>query len=295
MKKLTEGEIVQLYDRPWLFYGLSTVGTWAFWLLAAKFSHYSSINQSYAALTTLLLILGLLFPFGAAWWLVWPKPILRADLRERIFRFDRRDIKYSLLAIATMLASIVIAQLISLLFGYSADQFHFAKGASFQAGIASGWLALIIAPIVEELSWHSYGTDTLRRSFNLFWTSIIFAVYWVLWHAPLSMVEGYYQAEVVETGWLFTLNLAISFFPFVLLMNWFYYQSQRSIIVAIVFHMSAGFFNEMFQTDPMSKVIQTGLLILLVIILIKRNPAMFFTPSTRVIDTPTPNALGLKQ
>jgi len=43
-------------------------------------------------------------------------------------------------------------------------------------------------------------------------------------------------------------------------MNWLYYKTRRNIIVAIVFHITAGGFNEVFATHPDSKIIQTALL-----------------------------------
>src|SRR5699024_11589067 len=78
------------------------------------------------------------------------------------------------------LASILLAQAISLLFGYSITQFSFSEDFSFTGGVFSAWFLLLIAPILEELAWHSYGTDSLRRRFTLFTTSMIFAVFWAL-------------------------------------------------------------------------------------------------------------------
>jgi len=69
---------------------------------------------------------------------------------------------------------------------------------SFSSGmLVSAWFLIMFAPVVEELAWHSYGTDALRQRFSLFTTSMIFAVYWVLWHLPLGFVKGYYQNQVV--------------------------------------------------------------------------------------------------
>ena len=75
-----------------------------------------------------------------------------------------------------MLASILLAQAISLLFGHSATQFHLSGKTSFSAGIFPAWFILILAPLVEELAWHSYGTDCLRRRMNLFNTCMVFGV-----------------------------------------------------------------------------------------------------------------------
>lgn len=174
-----------------------------------------------------------------------------------------------------MLGSILLAQALSLLFGYSADQFSFADGASFTAGIFPAWVLLFLAPLLEELAWHSYGTDCLRRRMNLLNTSLLFALFWALWHLPLGFIKGYYHNEVAASGLLYSLNFAFSIIPFVILMNWLYYRTNRNILVPIVFHITANLFNELFATNPDSKVIQTGILTVLVILLVFRDRAFF--------------------
>ena len=135
---------------------------------------------------------------------------------------------------------------------------------------------LLIAPVIEELAWHSYGTDCLRSRFSLFNTSLIFAVFWALWHLPLSFIKDYYQSNLVETGLIHALNFPISLIPFVLLMNWLYYKTGRNILVAVVFHTTAGYFNEIFSTHPDSKIIQTVLLIVLAVVVVLKERDFFF-------------------
>jgi len=180
-----------------------------------------------------------------------------------------------------MLISILAAQAISLLFGHSADQFRFSGAASFSAGLFPAWFFLLVAPVLEELAWHSYGTDCLRQRFSIFTLSIGFAVFWALWHLPLSFIQDYYQNNLVQTGWIYSLNFSLSLFPYVLLMNWLYYKSNRNILVAIVFHLTAGVFNELYATHPDSKVIQTGLLIGLCVLVVMRDRTFFFSRETR--------------
>nr|WP_197032452.1 CPBP family glutamic-type intramembrane protease [Bacillus sp. UNC41MFS5] len=105
---------------------------------------------------------------------------------------------------------------------------------------------------------------------------MIFAIFWAFWHFPLSFIKGYYQSNLVETGVLYSINFVVSLIPFVLLMNWLYYKTGRNIIVAIVFHISAGLFNEVFLTHPMSKVIQTVLLLILTTVIVIKNRSFFF-------------------
>src|SRR5690625_7199616 len=121
-----------------------------------------------------------------------------------------------------MLASILLAQAISLLFGYSSSQFSFSETFSFTAGVFPVWFMLLLAPVLEELGWHTYGTDTLRRKMNVFNLSVIFAVFWAIWHFPLTFIKDYYQSNLAESVLIYSLNFAISFIPSFLLMICFY-------------------------------------------------------------------------
>jgi membrane protease YdiL (CAAX protease family) len=266
---------VEKYRRPVLFYGLSTAIPWAFWFTAAYLSHITPTNEYLAAAVGILGVVGLLAPTLVAFQMIWPHTDLRADLKQRIIGIKGIRPLYLFLACFLMLASILLAQAISLLFGYSADQFSFSGKSSFSAGIFPGWFLLFLAPMLEELAWHSYGTDCLRQRMNLLGASLLFGVFWVLWHLPLSFIKDYYHSNVAEAGLLYSLNFALSLFPYVILMNWLYYKAHRSILVAIVFHITAGCFNEAFATHPDSKVIQTGLLTLLAIVIIVKDSNFF--------------------
>jgi membrane protease YdiL (CAAX protease family) len=135
---------------------------------------------------------------------------------------------------------------------------------------------MVLAPLLEELAWHTYGTDCLRRRHNLFVTSMIFGVVWVLWHLPLSFIQGYYQNELVESGWIYTANYVVSLPVFVLLSNWLYMKTGRNILVAIVVHVAANLSNEVFATHPDSKVIQTGLLLVFTVLVLVKDRRLFF-------------------
>ncbi len=275
MPQMSEQGVIERFDKPWTFFALSAAGPWSAWGVAAWLSHIEPTNGVILTLVSLFAGLGLTLPLLVAWLLIRRDAILVADLRHRL-SFTRKGLVHVVLSAAIMLGSILLAQLISLAFGYSADQFRLAHAASFSAGILVGWVPLLLAPAIEELSWHGYGNDALRRSMNLFWASIVFGVYWVFWHVPLGFIEGYYQANLVETGPIHTINFIVSLIPFVLLMNSLYFKSGRNIWVAIVFHLAANVFNEAFQTHPDSKVIQTGLLLMLCVAVVVKDPKFFF-------------------
>ena len=266
---------IEKYRHPFLFYGLSTAIPWAFWFAAAYVSHITPTNQFIGVAVGILGVIGLLGPTVIALWMIWPHSDLRYDIRRRIIGFRGIRPVYLFLTCFLMLASILLAQAISLFFGHSTDQFGLSGMSSFSAGIFPGWFLLFLAPLVEELAWHSYGTDCLRQRMNLLKTSLLFGIFWAIWHMPLSFIKGYYHSNVAEAGLLYSLNFMVSLVPYVVLMNWLYYKTNRSIFVAVIFHITAGVFNEMFCTHPDSKVIQTVLLLLMSIVVVVKEREFF--------------------
>jgi len=268
---------INKFNHSILFYVLSLVVPWGLWFLAAYVSHITPNETIHSVLFTVLGVCGLATPMIIAFILIMKDPDLKSDLCSRFFNFKSINLRYILIACGLMLASILLAQAISLLFGYSSSQFSFSETFSFTAGVFPVWFMLLLAPLLEELGWHTYGTDTLRRKMNVFNLSIIFAVFWALWHFPLSFIKDYYQSNVAESGMIYSLNFAISIIPFVLLMNWLYYKTGRNITLIIIFHITSGLFNEIFATHPDSKIIQTVLLLLLSIVVVVKNPKLFFS------------------
>lgn len=267
---------IEKYNHPFLFYGLSTAFPWAFWLIAAYLSHITPSDRHLAVAVSVLGVIGLIAPAFIAFRLILRDDDLKRDIKNRLFSFEGIQPIHLFLACFLMLGSILLAQAISLLFGHSTAQFSLAGSTSFSAGIFPAWLLLFLAPLIEELAWHSYGTDCLRVRMNLFKASLLFAVFWAFWHMPLSFIKDYYHSNVAEAGLLYSLNFAFSLIPFVILMNWLYYKTNRNILVAIIFHITAGCFNEIFATHPDSKVIQTALLSILSLYLLYKDRDLFF-------------------
>lgn len=279
MEKLkinTDSITISRYKRPALFFILSTLIPWVFWFVAGGVSWITPYQEKYLQFASLLACIGLFAPLGVAYWMTYKDRELQRDIWKRFFNF--KDVKpvYAFLTCLIMPVSIMLAQAISLLFGYSPQQFIITGNFTFSSGIFPVWFLLIFAPVIEELAWHSYGTDSLRSKFNLFNTSLIFGVVWGVWHVPLSAIRDYYQSNLVNEGLIYGLNFLISIIPFVLLMNWLYYKTGRNIIVAIVFHITAGLFNELFAPHPDTKVIQTVLLCILATIVVLKDKKFFF-------------------
>jgi uncharacterized protein len=267
--------VIQQYKHTYLFYFLATVIPWSFWGLAAYISH--STDFSYPAeLASLLAFVGLLAPVIAAFVLIYRNKQLMADMLQRLINLRSGKPVYWVLTLLLMPVSILLAQLVSLLFGYPVSQFAFSEQFSFTSGVFPVWFLLIAAPALEELAWHSYGTDCLCNRFTLMTASLLFALYWGIWHIPLSFINDYYHSNLVEGGWVYSVNFMLSMFPFVIIMNWLYFKTGRSILAAIIFHITAGYFNEIFATHPDSKVIQTGLLIIFATYIVIKERELFF-------------------
>lgn len=271
-----KNQIIKKYKSPFSFYLLSMVIPWSLWFIGAYLNHKTPYSFTLERATRIIIFAGLLAPVIIALYFMLPDKELRKDFLGRFFNFRSIKREYILIAFFLMLLSILFAQAISLFFGYSASQFELRGSFTFISALFPVWFLLIASPILEELAWHSYGTDSLVSRFNLFNASLIFAVYWAFWHFPLSFIKDYYHSNLVESGTLYSINFVVSLIPFVLIINWLYYKTNRNIILPIVFHISAGFFNEIFATHPMSKVIQTGLLLILAIYLVINDKEMFF-------------------
>ena len=239
-------DTISLYKQPIRFYFLATLIPWTLWFSAGYVSHLTPEKTYYDVVVSLLGFVGLLSPVIIAYWFMYKHSTLRKDLFDRLTSVRSIKPKYLLITFFLMLASILLAQAISLLFGYSTEQFVVTGHFTFSSGVFPVWALLIVAPLLEELAWHSYGTDCLRNRFNLFKTSLIFGLFWGVWHIPLSFIDNYYHSNVVETGRIHGVNFLVSIFPFVLIMNWLYYKTGRNILVTIIFHITAGYFNEIF-------------------------------------------------
>lgn len=262
------------YRHAGRFFLLATAIPWALWLPAAWLSR----QPDSGLLVGVLGIAGLLAPVAVVAWLVRGDPALVRDIVRRLGVRGVRPL-WLLVAGGLMPAAVVVATLISLPWGYSTDQLLLRGAFTFTAGVVPGWVVIVLAPVAEELAWHSYGTDSLRRRFSVFTTSVIFGVIWAVWHLPLALIEGSSQSQTAQEGVLHALNFPLSVFPFVLLMNWVYYRSGRNITVTILFHLSANLVTQVLATHPDTEIIATAVLLVVTVIVVTAERQLFFAPA----------------
>lgn len=273
--------VVQRYRHAPAFYLLSTAIPWLLWFVAGYLSRLPEPTTLTTAGVMVLGLAGLVAPLLVAAALVMPDPVLRRDVTARLWNFGQVPPWAAVLAVVLLPGALLLATAISVPLGYPIEQFSL-RGLALATGGLQVAVSLLLAPVLEELAWHSYGTDALASRWSVLRSSVVFAVIWALWHLPLSTIQGQYQAEVVETGLLATLNFPLSMFPFIILMNWLYYRSGRNIIVPIVFHLSANIGNEIFFTHPDTKFIQTVLLLVVSAIVLWKERDLFLTKPERV-------------
>lgn len=269
-------ENVSKYRHPLAFYLFATAVPWALWFTAAWMSHRPDPSSSALAVMSGLGLAGLAAPVVVATWFIHRGGLTRDVLTRLVAPRGTRAWVW-LAAVALLPASLLVATAVSIAFGYDLAQFELRNGFSFTAGLLPAWVTLALAPVLEELAWHTYGTDALAARMKVLWASLLFGAVWVSWHLPLGFIKGYYQAEVVDEGAIHSLNYVVSLVPFVILMNWLYYRAGRSVLVAIVFHLAANFGNEIFRTHPDTKVIQTVLLLVLSVVVVVRDREVFLT------------------
>lgn len=261
--------------KPVTFY-LSAVGIS---LISGFAAAYASYHQGMEWLQLLGMVISLLTPCTVALCMIYgsKNSALQQDFWRRL-KLPSINGKPFLMLVVLMPAILVVATLMSLLFGYSLDQFQLSPEFTLSGG---KWLlsllAIFLAPLFEELGWRGYGIDSLRSRYTLFATSMIFAALWGLWHVPLFFIKDFYQYTLWQTSTLYTLNFFMSLIPATLLANWLYSMNNRNIIVCILFHAMINLCSVLLQTEQLTKCIITLLLSVIAVVVVNRNKKLFFT------------------
>jgi uncharacterized protein len=236
------------------FFVMAYVVTWIPWSVAAYASSQNA--ESYRSLFNLA---GLLGPLAAALFLILSSgsEALKSDFRDRLFNLRRIRPLYLIVAIVMPPTVICLSIWLSLWFGQSADQFQLSAGANLSALII---LAVVLAPVIEEMGWRGYGVDSLRAKSAMTKATLLFGVLWSLWHAPLTLIGGTYQNQLAAMdNKAFLVNFFISIIPAAIIANWLYYKNNRSIGAAILLHAMLNAAAVLLNAGQVAKCIATVL------------------------------------
>jgi uncharacterized protein len=260
--------------QPKRFFTITYLVTFISWSISA-FISYQPGGES---LFILFLIPGLVAPFGVALWMILrsPNPLLRKNFRDKVLNL-RLIRPVSLLPILLIMPAVVIlSAFISTFFGGSIEQIRLAREFSFSVGVAPVLLVLILAASFEELGWRSYAMDSLKINTNYFKATLVFAVLWAGWHLPLFFIKGYYQNEITRQSIWYGLNFFTSIIPLAFIITWICKLNRGSITAAILFHFFINICQEAFQITQNTKCIETGVLMLVAVLVVYFNRPLFF-------------------
>ena len=92
----------------------------------------------------------------------------------------------------------------------------------------------IFTALGEEVGWRAYVLPRLQDRFSPFLSSLILGFVWAFWHLPLFwMADNFHQQ--LPLSW-FVLQVLGSTF----LYTWFYYRTDGSLSIALLFHTSSN-------------------------------------------------------
>ena len=255
--------------RPVLFFVLTYLFTWVFWIPAAFVPENAG---------TFLMLLGLLAPAAVStvFVLASGSDALKRDLKNKLVGFYKVKWGNVLLAVLVFAGVIVCSILLSLLFGQPLGQFSFTEDFSFTGvGIAGAFLTITIASIIEEVGWKGYCEDSIGNYMNWFMESLVFGAIWSFWHFPLLFIRGTYQAGLTVNP-LYVVNFFVSGIPLGFIITWVYLASDRSILACMIFHLFVNFMQEKIAMTPETKCVETIVVIIATALIVIRNRDMFF-------------------
>ena len=255
--------------RPVLFFALAYLFTWIFWIPAIFVS--GDIGAG-------LMFIGLLAPgvVSTVFVLKSGSPELKKDLKNKIVGFYKVKWFNVFLGIGVFALIIVGSILLSLVFGQSPDQFAFSEDFSFTGvGVGTALVTILLASIIEEVGWKGYCEDSIGEYMNWFWESMLFGLFWSLWHLPLIFIEGTYQAGLMVNP-LYVVNFFVSGIPLGFIITWVYLVSDRSILACMIFHLFVNFMQEKIALTPETKCVETLVVTAAAAIIVLCNKKMFF-------------------
>ena len=255
--------------RPVLFFTLTYLFTWIFWIPAAFVP---------ADTGALLMLAGLAAPAVVSTLFVVRSgsDALKRDLKVKLVGLYK--VKWSNVFAAVGLFAVIVAAsiLLSLAFGQKADQFAFTEDFSFTGvGIGSALFTILIASVIEEVGWKGYCEDSIGNYMNWFLESLVFGAIWSFWHFPLLFIRGTYQAGLTVNP-LYVVNFFVSGIPLGFIITWVYLASDRSILACMIFHLFVNFMQEKIAMTPETKCVETIVVTIATAVIVIRNRDMFF-------------------
>jgi len=267
--------------KPRVYYVAVFLVTYLSWFAGA---YLSFRDESGAYL--LLLLLGLMTPFITSLVMILgsKNSALKKDFVDRLINLKRIQPRTLPVFFLIMPAAILLSIALSLPFGGSTNQFQIAEGFSFSVGAVPSLLLLLVAASLEELGWRGYAFDSLLSRHTFFKASILFSILWALWHVPLIFVKNTYQYEILHQNIWYAVNFFAAILPMGVVISWIWMKNNKSILAAILFHLIVNLTNEMFNITQTTKCIETIVVAIFAVIIIRLDKELFFSKKHLVTE-----------
>jgi uncharacterized protein len=222
---------------PWLFLFGTLAWTWSFLGLTALLGGglYGFPNVILAALGGLgpLILPGILIAKGR-----WDP-----DLDKNAVAFYQRA--FNPRTLTWLWTLIILGMVLVLAVGpVLLDWAVWREQGLFSAGSIFTLLIGLIFGALEEPGWRGYAQEGLQRRMPVLWASLVVGVFWALWHLPLFLIPGTYQAGLGLGSlafWSFNLALIIGSPVYA----WVYNAPGKVIFGAMLYHGMGNLMREL--------------------------------------------------
>lgn len=143
--------------------------------------------------------------------------------------------------------------------------YHLLAPRAFAATAA---FTLFLGPAPEEIGWRGFALDALQARFTPLVASLILAGVWAAWHAPLLLMQGYYERFGVAPNPIqFVYDIVLT----TLIITWIYNHTGRSVLAAVLVHFMVNFSEEIVAGSGAGDLVASALNTLLVLVIIWRG------------------------
>ncbi len=147
------------------------------------------------------------------------------DLLLRMIRWRVSSVWYAV----ALLATPVLAAITMLVGEAAGIHARSALGAPLEiiAALAfNAWMWLL----TEEAAWRGFALPRLEQRMRPLIAALVLGMVWALWHLPLWLVPGSFQAQLPFVGF-FASTVATS-----VLITWVFDRARGSVLIAALFH-----------------------------------------------------------
>jgi len=238
---------------PYVYFGATFLWTWGL-------SSILIFKDSTPTLSFILLILAMIGP-GVTGILLTYQTRSKEEIHDywhRVIDIKRLTLPYLAITIGLPFGLQVMAGAIDGLSGGIGLRWGDAAGAFITNPVSQILTLCVISlvPFFEELGWRGYAQDLLQEKHSALSASLILGCIWSLWHLPASFIPNTYQAGLgigtpefyLHFGGIVVLSVVIS---------WIYINTQRSILIMVVFHATINLAGELFKLSEMGETLYT--------------------------------------